>query len=211
VHSVSRGNTAAAAWVHEAWTAATGLPVNTVNAIIQSRTGYIWLTTYDGLVRFDGVRFTVYNTANSPGLTTNRLLGLRETSDGSLLIISEQYRLLRFRDGRFTQLAADGVGDVQTTIEGTAGRVWVAAGTCRERGWYVARLRRHRRVAQPPRGGQGPLARAGSEQPATPATRVAQASLRPFIESPAPKVGRGRKMTTDATKPAHTSGRSRKR
>jgi ligand-binding sensor domain-containing protein len=125
-HSVSHSNPASASWVHEGWTAATGLPVNTVNAIIQSRTGYIWLTTYDGLVRFDGVRFTVYNTANSAGLTTNRLLGMSEASDGSLWIITEQYRLLRFREGRFTQLAADGVGDVQTTIEDAAGRVWVA-------------------------------------------------------------------------------------
>jgi len=112
--------------VHEAWTAAAGLPVNTVNDIIQSRAGYIWFTTFDGLVRFDGVRFTVYNTSNAPGLNANRLLTTKEGSDGTLWIISEQYRLLRFRDARFTLLAANGVGDVQTSIEDRAGRILVA-------------------------------------------------------------------------------------
>ena len=126
VHAVSRAHPPLASWVHEAWTAATGLPVNTVNDVIQSRTGYIWVTTYDGLVRFDGVRFTVYNTTNSPGLTTNRLLSISEGSDGTLWIVNEQYRLTRFRDGRFTLLAADSVGDVQTIVEDRTGRIWVA-------------------------------------------------------------------------------------
>src|SRR5678816_4472330 len=48
-------------WVHESWTVKDGLPVNSINDIIQDRTGYIWAATFDGLVRFDGLRFTVFN------------------------------------------------------------------------------------------------------------------------------------------------------
>jgi len=48
------------------WTADNGLPQNSVRDIVQTRDGYLWLTTFDGLVRFDGVRFTVFNKSNSP-------------------------------------------------------------------------------------------------------------------------------------------------
>ncbi|MBX6366177.1 MAG: hypothetical protein IRZ00_20215, partial [Gemmatimonadetes bacterium] len=53
------------AFVHEAWTVREGLPLNSIRTVLQSRDGYIWLATMDGLVRFDGVRFTVFNTANT--------------------------------------------------------------------------------------------------------------------------------------------------
>src|SRR5688572_5615787 len=39
------------------WTRQTGLPANKINAVAQSRDGYIWLSTQNGLVRFDGVEF----------------------------------------------------------------------------------------------------------------------------------------------------------
>jgi len=42
-----------------------------VHGILQTRDGYMWFTTFDGLVRFDGVRFTVFNKSNSPGLAGN--------------------------------------------------------------------------------------------------------------------------------------------
>jgi ligand-binding sensor domain-containing protein len=60
---------ARAQFVIDSWTTENGLPQNSVLSIQQTPDGYLWLTTFDGLVRFDGVRFTVFNKANSPGLT----------------------------------------------------------------------------------------------------------------------------------------------
>jgi len=40
-------------FVHESWTVRDGLPVNSVNAVLQGRDGYIWVATFDGLARFD--------------------------------------------------------------------------------------------------------------------------------------------------------------
>ena len=54
-----------------------GVPVNSINAIIQDRIGYIWAATFDGLVRFDGLRFTVFNSANSEQLPSNRIVQLK--------------------------------------------------------------------------------------------------------------------------------------
>jgi ligand-binding sensor domain-containing protein len=52
--------------------------------------------------RFDGVRFTLYNTSTHPDLASNRLTTIRESSDGSLWLSTEQHHLVRFQDGRFT-------------------------------------------------------------------------------------------------------------
>ena len=41
-------------YVRENWTVADGLPINTITAIVQTRDGYLWLGTNDGVVRFDG-------------------------------------------------------------------------------------------------------------------------------------------------------------
>ncbi|HEY0241502.1 MAG TPA: ATP-binding protein, partial [Gemmatimonadaceae bacterium] len=91
-------------FVLESWTVTDGLPVNSITRIIQSRSGYLWLGTFDGLVRFDGVRFTVFNVANSPGLPTNRIVELSELPDGSIDLVTELNQLVRFKDGRFTLL-----------------------------------------------------------------------------------------------------------
>ena len=90
-------------WVHESWTVKDGLPVNSINALLQDRTGYIWAATFDGLVRFDGLRFTVFNSANSEELPSNRIIQLKEGRDGSLWLATEQGHIVRFRAGRFTQ------------------------------------------------------------------------------------------------------------
>src|ERR1700687_1417768 len=71
------------------WTTDNGLPQNTVYDIRQTRDGYLWLTTFDGLVRFDGVRFTVFNKGNTPGLSSNRFLRLYEDARGDLWAGSE--------------------------------------------------------------------------------------------------------------------------
>lgn len=48
-------------YVNQIWTAAEGLPGNTVTDLLQKSDGYIYIGTYDGLVKFDGVKFTVLN------------------------------------------------------------------------------------------------------------------------------------------------------
>ena len=117
-------------WVHESWTAKDGLPVNSINALLQDRTGYIWAATWDGLVRFDGVRFTVFNSSKSEELPSNRIVRLKEGRDGSLWLVTEQGHVVRFRDGTFTNYpfenAQSAEGDVQLFVD-SAGNVWVGA------------------------------------------------------------------------------------
>jgi ligand-binding sensor domain-containing protein len=67
------------------WRTADGLPQASVLAIAQTTDGYIWLATAEGLVRFDGVRFAVFDTTNS-ALTDNSISNLLAGRDGSLWI-----------------------------------------------------------------------------------------------------------------------------
>lgn len=87
-----------------------GLPQNSVHSILQTRDGYLWFTTLDGLVRYDGVRCTVFNRASTRGINSNRFLSLYEDRDGALWIGTEDGGLTRYRDGKFhTYTTADGL------------------------------------------------------------------------------------------------------
>lgn len=103
---LSCGATAAAQYRVESWTADDGLPQNSVYSIIQTRDGYLWLTTFDGLVRFDGVRFTVFDKSNTKGLRTNRFTALYEDGDGTLWAGTGDSGLTLYRDGVFTSYTA---------------------------------------------------------------------------------------------------------
>lgn len=86
------------------WTAESGLPQNSVRGIVQTPDGYIWLATLNGIARFDGIRFTVFNKSNTPGITSNRFTSMVAGDGGDLWLASEDNNLIRFHAGRFTML-----------------------------------------------------------------------------------------------------------
>ena len=104
-----------------------GLPQNTVQALAQTRDGFLWLGTEAGLVRFDGVEFQTYDRNSSPALPGNDIRCLLESRDGALWI-GTNAGLARWKDGAvrtFTTqdgLPADGVLKLD---EGPNGVLWV--------------------------------------------------------------------------------------
>jgi ligand-binding sensor domain-containing protein/signal transduction histidine kinase len=73
--------------MHRVWGAEEGLPVNTATALVQTRDGYLWIGTQEGLVRYDGVTFTVFDRRNTPCLTDQWILRLSPMPDGSVWVI----------------------------------------------------------------------------------------------------------------------------
>jgi|GEM_PF-516533 len=133
--------------VHRAWTTEQDLPQNSVNAVLQDRRGYLWLATFGGLARFDGVHFRTYGTSEYPGLPSDRLLSLFEDSEGTLWVGSERSGAARFRNGAFTRFEApDGLplGTVNAFYEGPAGDFWIGSsyGLLRLQGDQFARYTR---------------------------------------------------------------------
>jgi signal transduction histidine kinase/ligand-binding sensor domain-containing protein len=89
----------------DSWDTEDGLPQNTIYAMTQTRDGYLWLTTYDGLVRFDGVRFTVFDKGNTKGILSNRFTCIYEDTEGVLWIGTEYGGLVRYAGGEFKTFA----------------------------------------------------------------------------------------------------------
>ena len=111
----------------DVWTTADELPQNSVNAIVQTRDGYLWLGTYGGLVRFDGVRFTLFDVA-SGALESNGVQALLQDRSGALWIGTNGGGLTRYQKGKFlTFRVADGLAHdiVRTLYEDRAGRIWI--------------------------------------------------------------------------------------
>src|SRR5215475_7918312 len=73
-------------FAHQLWSTENGLPQNTVHAIAQSADGYIWLATEEGLARFDGIGFTVFEKDNTPQLKSSDIRALLSDNQGSLWI-----------------------------------------------------------------------------------------------------------------------------
>ncbi|MFH4259108.1 two-component regulator propeller domain-containing protein, partial [Acinetobacter baumannii] len=62
------------------------MPQNTVRAILQTRDGYLWLATDEGLARFDGLRFTIFDKQNTAAIASNTIQVLYEDARGDLWI-----------------------------------------------------------------------------------------------------------------------------
>jgi signal transduction histidine kinase/DNA-binding response OmpR family regulator/ligand-binding sensor domain-containing protein len=85
------------------WTVDDGLPSNEVNSIVQDTQGYIWFSTFNGLVRFDGNSFTVFNTSGNPELKSNRFEWIKSDPSGGIWFvtgaINQKDYLYRYKNG----------------------------------------------------------------------------------------------------------------
>ncbi len=113
----------------DVWQPEQGLPWGSIGPILQTSDGYLWLGGYEGLARFDGARFEVFDRATTPALGENNVFALAETADGSLWIGTDGGGVTRYVEGAFTGyttrhgLVHDRVTDLQ---EGSDGSLWVA-------------------------------------------------------------------------------------
>ncbi len=115
----------------DVWTAENGLPQNVIRNIEQTPDGYLWIATFDGLARFDGARFTVFNKRNTPGLKSNRFGSMYQDSSGDLWLTPEVDGIARYHQGTFrTYGTAQGIpGNIVRSITGDdAGHIWILAG-----------------------------------------------------------------------------------
>jgi signal transduction histidine kinase/ligand-binding sensor domain-containing protein len=111
-----------------------GWPESAVTSIVQTRQGYLWLGTYHGLLRFDGVRFTAFSSGNTPGLANGLITALWEDSQGTLWIGHETGQATCFRNGRFEPVVLSNSwpgGGVEAIVTDQEDDVWLLNDT----GW----------------------------------------------------------------------------
>ena len=105
------------------------MPQDTIRAIAQTSDGYLWLGTDEGLARFDGYEFVVFNKDHGD-LPNNSITALSPARDGSLWIGTPD-GLVHYSNKRFTTYTtANGLPDnsVSAIVEDHNRVVWLAAG-----------------------------------------------------------------------------------
>jgi ligand-binding sensor domain-containing protein/signal transduction histidine kinase len=108
---------AEANYLIDVWDTEHNLPSSTVTAIIQTPDGYLWIGTYNGLARFDGVRFVTFDPVNEPALSQTRIQGLFLDASGTLWISTFRGGLTSYRDGEFRNEWPDQPAfDLHTTL-----------------------------------------------------------------------------------------------
>ena len=120
-------------YVIHVWRAENGLPQNSVTSVLQTRDGYIWIGTYNALARFDGVRFTMYDSSNTHEMRSSRVTGLFEGRDGTLWIGHEDGGVTLYRNGRFEHVKFQSPWDDKGVFhigEDAAGDIWLASRDC---------------------------------------------------------------------------------
>lgn len=85
------------------WTVEEGLPTQGLRNFIQAKNGYIWITSYDGLIRYDGFDFKVFNSKNTPAFKENICSDVVEDKNNTLWFLS-RYRLIFYKNGLFKEL-----------------------------------------------------------------------------------------------------------
>jgi ligand-binding sensor domain-containing protein/signal transduction histidine kinase len=110
------------------WRNPDGLPSDLVTAILQTKDGFLWVGTGDGLVRFDGVKFTgVKLPAFSPGAAIH-VTALCEDSNGRLWIGTQEAGVFALFQGRTLHYGTEQglLDDGVTTLEADKrGLVWI--------------------------------------------------------------------------------------
>jgi signal transduction histidine kinase/ligand-binding sensor domain-containing protein len=127
----------------QTWDTETGLPQNTVQAILQTREGYLWFATEGGLARFDSERFAIFNTRNTPQLRSNDVRALLEdaagtlwigTSDGVTALTNDKFQSFTTANG----LASNAITELFKNADRHPCAVTSAGTACFESGHFTA-------------------------------------------------------------------------
>jgi len=97
---VSPNNTLSQSSIHQ-WTGENGLASNNITSSLQAKSGFIWITTYNGIMRFDGTTVDVYDRQNIPFLKTDAFYRVYEGKDGILWFASQGSGIVRLRNNKF--------------------------------------------------------------------------------------------------------------
>lgn len=117
------------------WTSEDGLPTNSTIKVRQTQDTHIWIATFGGITRFNGLEFNVYNTSNTPKIINNAINYLFEARDNAIWTCTESGGINRLKDGIFYNYTVkDGLpsNTTECIAEDKKGKIWIATnqGVC---------------------------------------------------------------------------------
>jgi ligand-binding sensor domain-containing protein len=122
---VTQASGLTAAYITDVWTVDEGLPDSSVTALARTPDGYLWIGTYNGLVRFDGNRFVTFDPDNTPALAHARVRQLAVDALGTLWINTLDGSMTSLRQGVFARewTGAEGLDPDVTLLTSSSNRV----------------------------------------------------------------------------------------
>lgn len=115
-------------FIIDVWQTENGLPQNSIIAMTQTRDGYLWVGTLNGLAKFDGLRFVVFDENNIPALTDSRIVYLFEDSATNLWMSSEASGVFLVKaDNKITNIDIGGGNRAKRVLsmcEDASGALW---------------------------------------------------------------------------------------
>lgn len=112
----------------DVWQTEQGLPQNSVNSLIQTKEGYLWLGTQEGIVRFDGARFLVFDKKHTGNMRSNYIWSIVEDNDSTLWVGTNGGGLIHIQGTKFTHYSAqDGLPSdiIQTLYMDSKRNLWI--------------------------------------------------------------------------------------
>lgn len=112
------------------WDSSNGLPHNTAQSITQTSEGYIWIATWEGLARFNGREWKVFDREAIPGLSDNGIRALLAAKDGRLWVGSARDGLYSYFKGQWAAIPYEkesGQAQITSLFEDREGKIWIAA------------------------------------------------------------------------------------
>jgi len=110
------------------WSTEQGLPQNLALAVAQTKDGFVWFATQEGLVRYDGVRFTIFDRRTNPELPSHFFRSMCASRDGGLWLGLDGGGLIRLHNGVFTNYTPrEGPArrGINVLFESRDGAVWI--------------------------------------------------------------------------------------
>tara|TARA_R110002126_G_scaffold21598_4_gene77895 strand:- start:6987 stop:9911 length:2925 start_codon:yes stop_codon:yes gene_type:complete len=109
----------------ESWNTVHGLPHNTINAIAQTPDGYLWFATWEGVARFNGRQFDIFERSSTTGLPDSGIRALSVADDGDLLVAGSRGGIARVNGQQWHSYPALGVLINKVMLDSKQ-RLWLA-------------------------------------------------------------------------------------
>jgi len=113
----------------DTWQTDAGLPELAIQAMVETSDDYLWIGTQEGLARFDGAQFMVFDHVNTPALQSDFITSIVEDGDHSLWIGNEQGLVVRQADGTFVRFGAEQgfpLPRITMALGDSDGSVWIS-------------------------------------------------------------------------------------
>lgn len=110
----------------DTWETADGLPTSSILGLLQSRDGYVWISSYQGLIRFDGISFEVFDPGTSKLLAGGTITAMAEDSSGALWLGVRSGGVVLLKDGHFHQVISPlQIKETRVIAIDAQNRVWI--------------------------------------------------------------------------------------